>query len=150
MTEIIDSDMDKNVELSAEKQIEVRFSEVDMMRVVWHGSYPLYLEDAREAFGAKYGLSYHRYIKENIFAPLVELSMDYKRPISYGMKPVVKISYRPSDAAKIIFDYKIYDPESGIVFMTARSVQVFMDSNYTLLWYSPDFYTEWKKEMGLI
>lgn len=142
--------MDCNIELFAEKQIEVRFSEVDMMRVVWHGSYPLYLEDAREAFGAKYGLSYHRYIKENIFAPLVELSMDYKRPITYGMKPVIRITYRPSDAAKIIFDYKIYDPESGTVFMTARSVQVFMDSSYTLLWYSPDFYTEWKKAMGLI
>ena len=42
-------------QLCAEKQIEVRFSEVDIMNVVWHGSYPLYFEDAREAFGKKYG-----------------------------------------------------------------------------------------------
>ena len=50
--------MNKDLELSVEKQFEVRFSEVDMMNVVWHGAYPLYLEDAREAFGEKYGLSY--------------------------------------------------------------------------------------------
>ena len=61
--------MKNDVVLSVEKQFEIRFSEVDMMNVVWHGSYPLYLEDAREAFGVKYGLSYHKYIQENIYAP---------------------------------------------------------------------------------
>lgn len=142
--------MKKDIELFAEKRIEIRFSEVDMMRVVWHGSYPLYLEDAREEFGRKFGLSYQRYMKENVFAPLVELSMDFKRPIIYGMKPVVRITYRPTDAAKIVFDYRIYDAESGEVFMTAHSVQVFMDSGYALLWYSPDFYTGWKKSMGFL
>lgn len=142
--------MKEGIVLSVEKPVEVRFSEVDMMGVVWHGSYPLYLEDAREAFGAKYGLSYHRYIKENIFAPLVDLRLNYRHPVKYGMQPVVKITYRPVDAAKIVFDYELYDPQSGTVFLTAYSVQVFMDSDYNLLWNSPDFYEEWKKAMGLI
>lgn len=137
-------------ELSVEKRFDVRFSEVDMMNVVWHGAYPLYLEDAREAFGAEYGLSYHRYIKENVFAPLVELNMEYRKPLRYGMKPVVKITYRPTDAAKIIFDYVISDSENGDVFLKARSVQVFMDRNYNLMWSSPEFYVEWKKAMGLV
>lgn len=136
--------------LSVEKQFEIRFSEVDMMNVVWHGAYPLYLEDAREAFGAKYGLSYHRYIEENIFVPIVEMKMNYRRPLRFGMKPVIKITYRPTDAAKIIFDYEIFDKETNEVYLTAHSVQVFMDRSYNLLWYSPDFYTEWKKAMGLI
>ena len=42
--------------LTASKEFDVRFSEVDAMNVVWHGAYPLYFEDAREAFGARYGL----------------------------------------------------------------------------------------------
>jgi acyl-CoA thioester hydrolase len=136
--------------LSVEKQFEIRFSEVDMMNVVWHGSYPLYLEDAREAFGAKYGLSYHKYISENIFVPIVELKIDYKKPLRFGMKPTIKITYRPTESAKIVFDYKIYDPDSGTIFITARSVQVFMDTNYNLMWYDPEFYTEWKKSVELI
>ena len=134
--------------LTAEKEIEVRFSEVDMMGVVWHGSYVTYLEDAREAFGAKYGLSYTRYIVENVFAPIVDLNFSYKKPLLYGMKPVVSITYRPTDAAKIIFDYEIV--AGGEVFLKATSVQVFMDRNYHLLWEAPAFYQEWKKEMGLL
>ncbi len=136
--------------LSVEKQFEIRFSEVDMMNVVWHGAYPLYLEDAREAFGAKFGLSYHRYIEENIFVPIVEMKMNYRHPLRFGMKPVIRITYRPTEAAKIIFDYEIFDKDTGEVYLTAHSVQVFMDRSYNLLWYSPDFYTEWKKAMGLI
>ena len=46
------------IELKASKEVEIRFSEVDSMNVVWHGSYPLYFEDAREAFGKKFGLAY--------------------------------------------------------------------------------------------
>ena len=138
------------MELSVEKQFEIRFSEVDMMNVVWHGSYPLYLEDAREAFGAVYGLSYSRYIAENIFVPIVEMDISYKRPLRFGMKPIIKITYRPTDAAKIIFDYEIRDSETGLVHLKAQTVQVFMDREYNLMWYSPEFYTEWKKAMGLI
>ena len=142
--------MKEGIELSVEKRFEIRFSEVDMMNVVWHGSYPLYLEDAREAFGDKYGLSYHRYIKENIMVPLVELKMNYRCPLMYGMKPAIRITYRPTDAAKIIFDYEIFNPEDGTVYLTARTVQVFMDTGHNLLWYSPAFYEDWKRAMGLI
>lgn len=142
--------MNKVLELSVEKQFEVRFSEVDMMNVVWHGAYPLYLEDAREAFGEKYGLSYKLYISENIFVPIVEMTMSYKQPLRFGMRPTIKITYRPTDSAKILFDYTIYDPETGTVFLTAHSVQVFMDRDYKLMWYSPEFYTEWKKKVGLL
>lgn len=136
-------------ELVVEKELEIRFSEVDMMGVVWHGNYPLYLEDAREAFGAEFGLSYALYIKENVFVPIVKMDVDYKRPVRFGMRPVIRIEYVPTDAAKLIFDYKLYDKESGDVFLTARTVQVFMDRDYKLMWFSPDFYTQWKQQMGL-
>lgn len=144
------SDMSESLALAAEKNIEIRFSEVDMMGVVWHGTYPVYLEDAREAFGAKYGLSYARYIEENIFAPIVDMKLKYRQPLRYGMRPVVRITYRPSDAAKIVFDYEIVDPEDGSVYLTASTVQVFMDREYRLMWESPDFYVEWKKSVGLL
>ena len=136
-------------ELVVEKELEIRFSEVDMMGVVWHGNYPLYLEDAREAFGAEFGLSYALYIKENVFVPIVKMDVDYKRPVRFGMRPVIRIEYVPTDAAKVIFDYKLYDKESEDVFLTARTVQVFMDRDYKLMWFSPDFYTQWKRQMGL-
>ena len=133
------------MELKASKQFEVRFSEVDSMNVVWHGSYPLYFEDAREAFGAKYALEYMSFRDNGYFAPLVELTFHYKRPIRYGMKPRIDITYRPTEAAKIVFDYEIHDSETDELMATGHSVQVFMDTDYQLVWDNPEFYSEWKK-----
>lgn len=140
--------MADKLELTAEKTLDIRFSEADMMGVVWHGAYPLYLEDAREAFGARYGLSYARYIAENVFAPIVDMKISYKRPLRYGTRPLIRITYRPVDAAKIVFDYEIIDTADGTVCLTASTVQVFMDRDYKLMWEAPAFYLDWKKKMG--
>ena len=135
--------------LTVEKPFDIRFNEVDMMGVVWHGAYPVYLEDAREAFGAKYGLSYQLYIAERTAAPVVEMHLHYRRALRYGMKPLVRITYVPTEAAKILFDYEIIDTADGAVCLTANTVQVFTDLEGRLLWDSPAFYEQWKTKMGL-
>lgn len=136
--------------LKESKSFSVRFSEVDSMSVVWHGSYPLYFEDAREAFGEKYGLDYMGFFDHGYFAPLVELTFHYKKPIRYGMHPRVDIIYRPTEAAKIVFDYEIHDSTDDALLATGHSVQVFMDKEYKLVWDNPTFYQEWKKRWGQI
>lgn len=135
--------------LKASKKLEIRFSEVDSMRIVWHGSYPLYFEDARECFGEKYGLGYMTFFENGFFAPLVELNFQYKKPIIYGMHPRIDIIYRPTESAKIVFDYEIYAEDNSIL-ATGHSVQVFMDKNYQLVWNNPQFYIQWKKKWGII
>lgn len=130
--------------LKTSKVFDIRFSEVDSMNVVWHGAYALYFEDAREAFGEQYDLRYMSFFKHGFFAPLVELSFQFKRPLVYEMKPRVDIKYIPTEAAKIVFDYEIYDTVNEELIATGRSVQVFMDKNYQLVWDNPDFYLEWK------
>lgn len=132
-------------ELKTSKVIDIRFSEVDSMKIVWHGSYPLYFEDAREAFGKKFGLEYMDIYGNGFYAPLVDLSFKYKKPITYGMRPEITITYKETDAAKIVFDYEITDNATGDVLATGHSVQVFMDLDYQLVWYTPKFYEEWKK-----
>ena len=133
-------------ELKATVPLKIRFSEVDSMNIVWHGSYMMYFEDAREAFGREYGIAYLDIFGNGYYAPLVEISFKYKSPITYDMKPVITITYRPTDAAKIVFDYEIKNPETGDVLATGHSVQVFMDLNYQLVWINPDFYEEWKRK----
>jgi acyl-CoA thioester hydrolase len=138
--------MEKENILMASKEIEIRFSEVDSMNIVWHGSYSLYFEDAREAFGKKYGLGYLLIFDNGYYAPLVDLSFQYKKPLVYGMKARVDIFYRPTDAAKIIFDYEIHNIEDNSLIATGHSVQVFLDKNYQLVWVNPEFYQQWKKK----
>ena len=66
------------------------------------------------------------------------------------MKPIIEITYRPTNSAKVIFDYEIMDSITKKICVIATTTQVFMDRNYNLLWYSPDFYNDWKTQMGLI
>ena len=136
--------------LTASKKFEVRFSEVDSMNIVWHGSYPLYFEDAREEFGKKFGLGYMTIFSNGFYAPLVELSFKYKKPLLYEMKPEIIISYIPTESAKIVFDYTIIDSKDGTELAAGRSVQVFMDRNYQLVWENPEFYQAWKDKWEVL
>lgn len=139
--------MEKEKILSVTKPFDIRFSEVDSMGVVWHGHYAMYFEDAREEFGKKYHLEYLFMYDQGFFEPLVELTFKYKKPLIYGMKPEITVTYRPTEAAKIVFDYEIRDTATGEVYVTGHSVQVFMDkTNYQMVLYSPDFYEEWKRK----
>lgn len=140
----------KEIILQEEKEIEIRFSEVDSMNIVWHGSYALYLEDAREAFGRKYNLEYLYMFGKGFYAPLVEMKLNYKRPLKYKDKAKIVITYRNTEAAKIIFDYKILDLKTNEVLATAHTIQVFLDKDYNLVWSVPDFFMHWKKMNNLI
>ena len=136
-------------ELKASKLFDIRFSEVDSMNVVWHGSYPLYFEDAREEFGLKYKLEYLRIADFGYFAPLVDLEFHYRKPLLYQMRPRIDITYHPTEAAKIIFDYEIFDTATEELMAHGSSVQVFMDKDYHLVWTNPEFYQEWKRMWGV-
>ena len=133
-------------ELKETIEFDIRFSEVDSMNVVWHGSYSLYFEDAREAFGKKYDLGYLLIFENGYYAPLVDLEFHYRKPIVYGMRPRIKITYHPTAAAKIVFDYEIRDTADDSLLASGRSTQVFMDKQYQLVLYNPPFYEAWKQK----
>jgi acyl-CoA thioester hydrolase len=136
--------------LKTSKEIEVRFSEVDSMNIVWHGSYALYFEDAREAFGKTFGLSYQQYFANNCYAPLVELHFNYRQPLLHGQRARVDIVYRNVPAAKVIFDYEIHLLPDNSLVATGSSTQVFLDRDFQLLWSNPPFYEAWKKKYNLL
>ena len=134
------------MELKTSLRFKIRFSEIDAMRVVWHGAYVKYLEDAREHFGKMFELSYDLIEREGYFAPIVDMSVQYKRPLTYNMEPEVTITYHPTEAAKIVFDYEIHDTVSNELIATARTIQVFMDHHYELIWDNPPFFEAWKRK----
>jgi len=138
------------MKLTASKEIDIRFSEVDSMNIVWHGSYALYFEDAREAFGKKYEIGYLDIFNNGYYAPLIELHFNYKKPLNYKQKARVEISFRNTEAAKIIFDYEIYDVEDNSLIATGYSVQVFLNKEFQLVWTTPAFFEEWKRKWGLM
>jgi acyl-CoA thioester hydrolase len=137
------------MELSDRKEILVRFSEVDSMRIVWHGNYLKYFEDGRESFGLKYNLGYLDVYRHNVMIPLVKIACDYKRPLEYGDTAVIETRYIPTEAAKIVFEYTIYRKHNMEIAVTGSSTQVFLTPGGELLLTNPEFYTGWKKKWGV-
>ena len=139
----------KETTLSYVAEIPVRFSEVDSLQIVWHGHYIEYMEEAREAFGKKYGLSYLDWKANGYMVPLIKISCEFKRPIQYGDNAVVEIDLMDTDAAKIIFSYKIYRASDHELAATGESVQVFLDMDQELVLTVPKVFEEWKIRHGL-
>lgn len=137
------------MELVDHKEIIVRFSEVDSMRIVWHGNYLKYFEDGRESFGLKYSLGYLDVYKHNVMIPIVKINCDYKRPLEYGDTAIVETRFIPTEAAKIVFDYTIYRQKDHEVAATGTSTQVFLTQQGELLLTAPEFFAGWKKKWGV-
>jgi len=130
--------------------IRVRFSEVDSMKVVWHGEYIRYFEDGREAFGRQYGLEYMDIYAMGFTIPLVCIKCEFKYPLRVGDTAIVETRYLDCEAAKIKFEYSIYRESDMVPVAEGESVQVFLNKESELELTMPKFYIDWKKKWELI
>jgi acyl-CoA thioester hydrolase len=130
--------------------IRVRFSEVDSMRVVWHGEYIRYFEDGRESFGRQFGLQYLDVHARGYTIPVVDMHCSYKNPLRVGDVAVIETRYLDCEAAKIKFEYIVYRECDMAKVAEGKSVQVFVNNDGVLELNMPKFYIEWKKKWGLI
>lgn len=131
-------------------QIRVRFSEVDSLRIVWHGNYLKYFEDGRDAFGTEFDFDFLKiYEQHGLMAPLISTHLEFKYPLRYGDTAMVETEYENCAAAKVIFNYRIFDVKGQKLMVTGQTVQVFTDANGVLQLSVPPFLADWKKQHGL-
>jgi len=136
--------------LTNRTKINVKFSEVDSLGIVWHGNYIKYFEEGREAFGEEYDLRYIDIYNEGYIAPIVKIQLDYKRSLAYGESMYIETTYVKCDAAKIIYNYKIVNSKVNDIVVIGSTIQAFLNLDRQLVLVSPPFYEKWKKKHGLI
>lgn len=136
-------------ELKSVKEVQVRFNELDPLRIVWHGNYIRYFEDGREDFGAKFGISYIDVKEAGVATPVINVNCDFKQMLRYPETILVETTYQTNPAAKIILNYKIFRKETNELIATGQTTQVFTDFNGNLLLCSPEFYDNWKNKWGV-
>ena len=133
--------------LSAITEYRVRFRECDPLKIVWHGNYLKYFEDAREDFCAAHGFSYLEVNSLGYSTPIVKSSCDHKLPLRFGDQFEVETIFLPTAAAKMTFQYKI--TRENKLICTGETVQVFLDEKGELVLVNPPFFLDWKKKMGI-
>ena len=127
-------------------QIRVRFSEVDSIRMVWHGSYVTYLEDAREAFGHEHGLAYMYMFQQGYLAPMYDMHLQYFSMAGVDDTLNITITHRPVRGAKLVFDYEIRRISDNALVLKATTIQLFTNLKGELQLSEPDFFARWKQE----
>lgn len=132
--------------LTTEFNGRVRFNDADPLGIVWHGNYVSYFEDGREAFGRKHGLTYLDVHAHGFSTPIVELICNNKKVLKYGDTFRVVTKIQRTRAAKLIFQYEIFNQDNELV-CDGQTIQVFVNSNHELSLICPEFYEIWKKKV---
>ncbi len=136
------------LKISFTSEIRVRFTETDPMGIVWHGNYIQYFEDGREAFGREFGISYLEQKAHGYTSPIVRSVCEHKLPLRYGDVATIKTTFVNSLAAKMIFQYQIFDPNERLA-CTGETIQVFLNEQGELSLTSPEFFEQWKAKMKI-
>lgn len=126
--------------------VRVRFSELDALQMVWHGSYVAYLEDARERWGEQYGFSYMDMFNNGFVAPLYDLQLHYRGMATMGDELAVQITYCRTQGAKMVFHYTITNTRTSQVILTAESTQLFLTKEGEFMPALPPCYEQWLQQ----
>jgi acyl-CoA thioester hydrolase len=105
---------------------QVNFSEVDSMKIVWHGHYLRYCESAREAYCAARGMSYTQMEQVGSVAPIIRCQLEYLKPARQGQLLHVRVAHVPNTRPTLTLFYEIRGP-GGDLLCVAETVQVFVD-----------------------
>lgn len=112
--------------LVASTKIRVRYGETDQMGVVYHGNYALYLEMARTEALRQIGITYKSIEESGVMMPVVNLTINYKKPARYDDELTVKAIFRSMPTVKSVIEYEIWNEASELL-GTGETTLVFVD-----------------------
>lgn len=116
----------------------IRFQEVDMLTIAWHGHYTSFFEDARVELGKQYDIGYMDFYNNGILAPVKTAHVDFVRPLRFGDEITIEGIFHYSEAARLNSEYIIKNPK-GRVAATGYIVQMMLNKEYELFLTQPEF-----------
>ncbi len=117
----------------------IRFEEVDMLGIVWHGRYPSFFEDGRTRLGQKVGIGYMDFYSNHVIAPIKKLHVDYREPLTFDEEITIETILYWSDSVRLNHEYIITNSQ-GRVTTTGYTIQMMLDMNQNILMVPPPFY----------
>lgn len=98
----------------------------DYAGIVWHGSYIVWMEEARIECLRSVGIEFAELVALGCDLPVVELSVRYHRPIELGMAAVVRTRLAEVSSVRINWNYQVQSLD-GQLHVTARVTLVAVD-----------------------
>lgn len=90
------------------------------------------------------------FYRHGLAVPIVSVQCDFKKPLKFGDTMLVQTTYNDTPAAKIKFDYKVFQKRTSDLVATGSTVQVFVDvKTFQLQLTIPEFFENWKESMEI-
>lgn len=133
------SGIDDPLPLKGSVSRQIRFEEVDMLQIAWHGHFTSFFEDARIKLGEKYKIGYMDLYANGILAPIKTVHVDYIHPLRFREKITIEGILHYSEASRINSEYIIRNSQNKVA-ATGFTVQMMLNTDYELFLVQPEFY----------
>lgn len=100
----------------------VRFYETDGMRVVYHGNYLNWFEEARVEYMREGGVCLNDLLAEGIVFPIVEMNVKYMKSAVYDDIVLVRAYLREVNRVKLVFEYEVLRENTNELLAMGQSV----------------------------
>lgn len=114
--------------ISFSTDIRVRYAETDGMKVVYHGNYLTYFEEARTNLFRNIGVVYAEIEKSGIYLVVTEAHVKYRRSAQYDEIIQVKASLKEVPSIKITIEYEITRKSDGELLVTGQTSHTFTNA----------------------
>ena len=119
-------------------QNSVHYHQVDQMGVMHHAQYVYALEQSRIEWLQRQGVSYGDLEKKGILLPVVDITLQYKKPLHFEDLYFVHARLDELNGYYVDFSYVIENQQKDCV-ATAATRLVFVDENIRRAMKCPDF-----------
>lgn len=128
--------------IRSETKIRVRYGETDQMGYVYYGVYAQYYEVGRVEAMRLLGFSYKEVEERGLLLPVIEFSIQYKKPAFYDEEiTVVTYLKQIPTGLRLLFEYECYN-EKGELLNTGKVTLVSKDKFSGKLIPLPDWFRE--------
>lgn len=108
--------------------IRVRYAETDGMRVVYHGNYLIFFEQARTELLRSIGLSYAKIEQMGMFVIVIEAHANYRRSALYDDLLHVKAMVKAMPTNRIKIEYEIRRNDEPEVIVDGYTLHTFLNA----------------------
>lgn len=122
-----------------------QYYETDSMRIVHHGNYIKWMEEARTAFLLKAGLDWAYMERElQIMIPVLFQSVDYKYAIRFGDVAEVNCICDKFNGVKMNFSYEFRNPKDNLLLAKGITKHGFINADFAAVNLRDAYYEGYK------
>ena len=127
--------------IKTETTLRVRYGETDQMGFVYYGVYAQYYEVGRVEAMRSLGFSYKEMEEGGVLMPVINLSIDYKKPAKYDDEVRIVTTVKEIPNIRITFHYECFNQKNELL-NTGSVTLVFIDKEKNKLMQPPIWFME--------